>query len=171
MRKSLSEIKIGIYIITILFTISSCTLIPCGWDSDLDLVENNPKKEFLIGKYKLDERTVKHIQGYENSQNAKLNIKADGTFEMRNTPKRTFDFMSNYNSKDSVVDATGNWKTSYNKGTAELNVNVHFDSTKTDLTDFWTSWRIYEKNGKAIIFIIVGDPDGCSAARFEKINE
>ena len=69
------------------------------------------------------------------------------------------------------MDAIGKWKTSYNKGTAELNVNVQFDSIKTDLTDFWTSWRIYEKDGKAVVFIIVGDPDSCSAARFEKTNE
>ena len=95
MKKSPSEIKIGICIITILTTILSCTLIPCGWDSDLDLVEKNPKNEFMIGKYKLDERTVEYIPGYENFQNAELNIKSDGTFEMRNIPKRTFDFTSN----------------------------------------------------------------------------
>ena len=171
MKKSPSEIKIGICIITILTTILICTLIPCGWDSDLDLVEKNPKNEFMIGKYKLDERTVEYIPGYENFQNAELNIKSDGTFEMRNIPKRTFDFTSNYNSNNDVVDAIGKWKTSYNKGTAELNVNVQFDSIKTDLTDFWTSWRIYEKDGKAVVFIIVGDPDSCSAARFEKTNE
>ena len=171
MKKSLPEIKIGIYIIIILISISSCTLIPCGWDSDLDLVEKKPENEFLIGNYKLDERTLKYIQGYENSQSAELNIKSDGTFEMRNTPKRTFDFMSNYNSRDTIVDAIGKWKANFSKGTAELNVNVQFDSTKTDLTDFWTSWKIYEKDKKAIIFIIVGDPDNCSSARFEKITE
>lgn len=136
MKKYLSELKIGIFIITTLTAISSCTLIPCGWDSDLNLVEKSPKNEFLIGNYKLDERTIKHIQGYENSQSAELKIKSNGTFEMLNTPKRTFDFMSNYNSKDTVVDASGKWKTSYKKGTAELNVNVEFDSTKTDLSDF-----------------------------------
>ena len=171
MIKLLTAIKIGISIIIILTTISSCTLIPCGWDSDLDVLEEKPTNEFLIGKYKLDERTIKYIQKYENSQNAELNIKADGTFEMRNIPKGTLDFIGYYDSMDINIDAIGEWKTSYDKGTAELNVNVQFDSTKTNLTDFWTSWRIYEKGKKAVVFIMVGDPDECAAARFERKTE
>ena len=171
MRKSLTEIKFGIFISIILTSISSCSLIPCGWDSDLNLIEKKPQTEFLVGKYKLDERTLKYIQGYENAISAELNIKSDGTFEMRNVPKGTLDFMGYYYSMDTNVNATGNWKTNYRKGTAELNVSVKFDSTKTDLTDFGTSWRIYEKDDKPIVFIMVGDPDECSAARFEKKSE
>ena len=158
--------QFGIYFL-ILSAISSCTLIPCGWDSDLDTVEEKPKAEFLIGNYTLDERTINYIQGYENAQNAELSLKPNGTFNMRKIPKGTFDFMGYYKSMDISVDASGTWKTSFDKGTAELNVKVEFDSTKTDLADFWTSWRIYEKDNKPVIFIMVGDPDECAAARFE----
>lgn len=161
---------LGIYFL-VLSAISSCTLIPCGWDSDLDSVEEKPQTEFLIGKYKLDERTLKYIQGYENAHSAELNIKPDGTFEMRKIPQGTFDFMGYYNSMDINVDASGTWKTSFDKGIAELNVKVEFDNTKTDLPDFWTSWRIYEKDEKPVIFIMVGDPDECAVARFERIKE
>ncbi|HTO36528.1 MAG TPA: hypothetical protein VLZ72_09825 [Flavobacterium sp.] len=150
-----------------LITISSCTLIPCGWDYDLDLVKEKPTNEFLIGKYQFDERT-KHIQGFENSQNAELNIKSDGTFEINNIPKRALDFNASY--MDKGINVSGEWRTSYRKGTAQLGVLVMFDSTKTDLNDFYTSWRIYKKDQKAVIFIMVGDPDECSAARFEKIT-
>lgn len=150
-----------------LITISSCTLIPCGWDSDLDSIKEKPTSEFLIGKYKFDERT-KRIQGFENSQNAELNIKSDGTFEINNIPKRALDFNASY--MDKGIDVSGEWRTSYREGTAQLGVLVMFDSTKTDLNDFYTSWRIYKKDQKAVIFIMVGDPDECSAARFEKIT-
>ncbi|MDY0089432.1 MAG: hypothetical protein RBR78_03605 [Flavobacteriaceae bacterium] len=151
-----------------LITISSCTLIPCGWDSDLDSVKEKPTNEFLIGKYQFDERT-KHIQGFENSQNAELNIKSDGTFEINNIPKRALDFNASY--MDKSIDVNGEWKANYYKEKALLNVKFMFDSTKTDLNDFYTSWRIYKKDQKAVIFIMVGDPDECSAARFEKITE
>lgn len=150
-----------------LITISSCTLIPCGWDSDLDSIKEKPTSEFLIGKYKFDERT-KRIQGFENSQNAELNIKSDGTFEIKNIPKRALDFNASY--MDKSIDVSGEWRASYREGTAQLGVLVMFDSTKTDLNDFYTSWRIYKKDQKAVIFIMVGDPDECSAARFEKIT-
>ena len=165
MRKSFLGL---IALITI--TTSSCTYIPCGWDSDLDTIKEEPQTENLIGRYRLDERTIKFIPGYENAQEAELNINADGTFDMQKIPKGTFDFMEYYNSMDINIDAKGRWKTSFNKGTAKLHVNVKFDSTKTDLKDFWTSWRIYEKDKKPVIFIIVGDPDECAAARFERIK-
>ncbi len=152
-----------------LITISSCTLNPCGWDSDLDSIKEKPTSEFLIGKYKFDERT-KRIQGFENSQNAELNIKSDGTFEMKNIPKGTLDFMSYYDSMNVNIDANGKWKVIYHKGAAELSVKVMFDSTKTDLNNFYTSWKIYKKDKKAVILIMVGDIDECSAARFEKIT-
>ena len=170
LNEHMGKLLLGLYLL-ILLTISSCTLIPCGWDSDLNTIEEKPQVEFLIGKYKLDDRTLKYIQGYQNAQNAELNIKPDSTFEMRKVPKGTLDFMGYYKSMDINVDASGTWKTSFDKGTAELIVNIEFDSTKTDLTDFWTTWRIYEKDEKPVIFIMIGDPDECAAARFEIIKE
>ncbi len=66
--------------------------------------------------------------------------------------KRTFDFMSNYNSRDTIMDANGKWKTSYSKGTTELNVNEQFDNTKTDLTDSQTSRKLLNNSHLSISF-------------------
>ena len=154
-------------IVLFLSLAGSCALIPCSWDADLDALEKTPQADFLVGAYMLDERTLNYVPGYENAQNAVLNLNPDGTFEMRNVPKGTFDFMGYYDEMNVTVDAKGTWKVGYGKGTAELNVSVEFDSTLTDLSNFWTSWRIYEKDKKPIVFIMVGDPDECAAVRFE----
>lgn len=162
--------KNALRIISCMFLITSlsCTLIPCRWNSDLDLLKEKPTNEFLIGKYKIDEKT-KRIQGFENAQNAELIIKSNGTFEMKNIPKRTLDFDASYTDKN--IDVNGEWKTNYYDEKALFNAKFMFDSTKTDLKNFMTSWIIYKKDKKAIISIMVGDPDECSSVRFEKITK
>lgn len=168
MNKILTKIKYGVFICIILTLITNCTLIPCDWDSDLNLVEKKPQDKFIIGKYKLDKRTLKKIKGYENSQNTELIINTDGTFEVKNTPKGIMHFMRFENSDEINTTSTGEWKSSYNKGTAQLHVSIKCDTTNTGVTGFGALWRIYEKNNKAVIFIMVDNPDECTAVRFEK---
>jgi len=166
---SLKNIKFLILGISLSLFVS-CNLFPCGWATDLDSVDEKPKADFLIGTYKLDERTLDFIPGYENAESARLILKKDGSLEIKNTPIGTFDFMSYYDETDQNVNGTGTWKTEKGKYNAELNVGVKFEKKYSEL-DFWTDWDIYKKNGKPVIFIIIGDPDSCAAARFIKIAE
>ena len=108
--------------------------------------------------------------GYENAKSAELILKKDGSLEIKSTPIGTFDFMSYYDEADKNMNAIGTWKTKKGKYNAELNVAVEFEKEYSEL-DFRTTWDIYEKNGKPVILIIIGDPDSCAAARFVKITE
>lgn len=168
MTSLLTKIKIRTYVLAALVFISSCRLIPCPWDSDLDLFDEKPKNELLIGKYQFDQRTLNHVPGYDKAQNAKLELNVDGTFEMTGIPKGTFDHIHYHELDSTTVGAFGHWTAGFDEGTAELNVRVKFDSAETDLKDFWTSWKIYLKDKNPIILIVLGDPDSCLAARFEK---
>ncbi len=161
----------NLLIIGIIFPlIIGCNLFPCGWATDLDEIDKKPTPDFLIGKYKLEERTLNFIPGYENAKNAELNLEKNGSLIIKNTPIGTFDFMDYYNETDQNVNAIGNWKARSGKYTAKLRVNLNFEKEYSEL-DVSTSWKIYEKDGKPVIFIILGDPDSCAAARFIKIDE
>lgn len=76
----------------------------------MTLVTENPQTDFLTGKYKLDQRTLNRVQGYESAADSRLTINTDGTIEMSDVPKGTFDFIG-YDKSDGVtIDAKGNWK-------------------------------------------------------------
>ena len=157
-----------IIVITLLLIIS-CNLLPCGWDYDLYKIHNEPTSEFIIGKYKLDERTLNYIPEYENAKNAELILEENGTLILKNIPIGTFDFMDYYNETEQNVNAIGNWKVRSGKYTANLDVDINFEKEYSKL-DMTTSWKIYEKERKPVIFIIIGDSDSCTAARFIKTN-
>ena len=163
------RIENTLYLLFILITISSCTLIPCSSYSGLKYVKENPKTDFLVGTYKIDDWTLDKTQGYENSQDARLIINSDGTFQMVNIHRGTIDFRTPYEFDRIKMNANGEWKTYSDKRSAEFSVNFKFEPSKTDLRNFGTTWGIYEKDKKAVIFIRVGDPDECSSVRFIKI--
>ncbi len=160
-------------IMLILSTYSSCTLVPCFSDSGLNYLNNNPKPDFLIGTYKLDEWTLNNTQGYKNSHSAQMQINTDGTFQLINIPKGTIDFNTLHYSEGKKINISGKWKSKFsNELKAELDVTFLLDSTKNNINNFTsTSWKIYQKNQNAVIYIRVGDPDDCAAVRFKKINE
>ena len=152
-----------------LLPLISCNLVPCGWDYDLYKIHNKPTPKFLIGKYKLDKRTLNYIPGYKNAKNAELILEENGALIFENIPIGTFDFMDYYDETEKNVNAIGKWKVRSGNYTANLDVDINFEKAYSKL-DFSTSWKIYEKEGKPVIFIIIGDPDSCAAARFIKKN-
>jgi hypothetical protein len=163
MKKTSFRIKQSLILTFILLLITSCTLIPCTSDSGLDYVNENPKPNFLIGTYKLDEWTLSKTQGYSNSQNSRLKVYSNGLFELINIPKGTIDINTLYYSEGEDIDANGTWKTRFKEGeTAQFSVN--FSSLSM-------VWKIYEQDEKAVILIRVGDPDNCAAVRFIKTSE
>ena len=152
-----------IIVISLLLLIS-CNLVPCGWDYDLYRIHNKPTTKFLIGNYKPDERTRNYIKEYKN---AELILEENGSLIFKNTPIRTFDFMNYYDETEKNVNAIGKWKVKSGNYTANLDVDLNFEKAYSKL-DYSTTWKIYEKEGKAVIFIIIGDPDSCAVARFIK---
>ena len=153
----------------ILMTFSSCYLIPCGADQGIDAVKEEPTNEFLTGTYRLDETTVKFMPGFENANKALLILGSNGILEMKDVPLGTIDFDAYYDSMHINVNAKGEWKSSYNERQAKLQVNFKFENSEKEPINYITSWKIYERDGTPVIYIMVGDPDECVAARFEKV--
>ncbi len=170
MKKKLLNIEKWLILGIICSIQISCNIIPCGWTTDLTEVNEKPNSDFIIGIYRLDERTINFIPGYEKAGNAELNLKKDGTLEIKDTPIGTFDFMDYYDENDQNVNVIGKWKIRDGKDTAELSVDLNFEEKYSELNTS-TSWKIYEKDEKPVIFIILGDPDSCASARFIKTTE
>ena len=149
----------------ILVGFASCNYFPCGWDSDLTTVKQTPSTDKLTGAYYPDQITKQIIKGYDHVDSCFIHLDANGTITYRNIPINTFDFEKASENKVYPIDGTGKWKADYKNGTAELNVALVADSSFEGLN---TAFRIYEKNGSPVIFIIVSDPDECLVARFVK---
>ena len=165
------RIKNSIALYSILLSICSCTLIPCISDAGLNYVKENPKPDFIVGTYKFDDWTLNKTQGFRNSQDARLIINENGTFELINIPKGTIDINTLYYSDSKRINARGTWRTYFREGeTAKIFMNFKFNLTKVNIEDFETTWGIYEEDGRAVVFISVGDPDECAAVRFLKAS-
>ncbi|RNL83706.1 hypothetical protein ED312_14575 [Sinomicrobium pectinilyticum] len=159
----------GIYAIFGMGILTNCSrIIPCNLNSGLDAISHNPKPEFLIGKYKLDAKTIKTVKEYKNIKDGYLIIKSDGTFEMKNIPEGTFDFDAYYDGKIEGIDVRGSWKSTAHDESAHLVMDINFNKEQTDLKGYLASWQIYVKDEKAVILIPIGDPDECMAVRFLK---
>ena len=144
--------------------LSGCTLIPCEWDSDLDLVKSNPNVSELVGTYYPDDKTKERIKGFTGS--SKMTLTEDNKFVFESFPEGAFDFDAYYQKNINTVNGFGKWRPYFSKGTAELSVSVDYGKPNSnDKFNFGTSYRIYKKDGQFVIFIMVGDPDECSAVR------
>jgi len=153
-----------IYLIIILL-LSSCYLIPCGWDSDLQTVKGQTSTKSLVGTYRLDQISKQTIPNYNKLDNSEIVLQENGKLTYRNVPVSTFDFEKYYENNNQLTNGTGQWSVDNNVGNEELFVTL--DNTEL-LNAYSTSFRLYKKDNKYVIFIIMGDPDECLAARFVK---
>ena len=149
----------------IVFLFSGCYIIPCGWDSDLQTIKGQASTNDLIGIYKLDERSKQVISGYEKIDNSEINLQENGRLIYKNILIGTFNSERFYNNDNKLVKGTGKW--SLDKNDAKEELFVALDSSES-FNGYSTSFRLYKKKDKYVIFIIVGDPDECLAARFIK---
>ncbi len=153
-----------------LLAIWGCTLIPCDCYSDMGPLTVKPKTNFIAGLYQLDDWTLQNLKGCNAAQNAIFRIKPDGTFEMRNIPMAILSYNAYYKSTDEKLSVNGTWSAVFDKGTAKLSVDFNYES-QAGFGKIFSSWNMYIKNQKPVILIIVGDPDECAAARFERISK
>lgn len=149
--------------VCLLLLASSCNYLPCGWDDDLSQVSTIPIEQTIIGQYIPDEITKEIIPGYKISP-AQIILENDGIMKFQNIPGSTFDFEKYYSNNHEPISGSGNWQVDNKENKIELDVKLKFQPNT--LSNYGTSYRLYKKNGKYVIFIIVGDPDECSAARF-----
>jgi len=147
----------------IVFLFSSCYIIPCGWDSDLQTIKGQISINDLVEIYKLDERSKQVIPGYEKIDNSEITLEKNGKLTYKNILIGTFDFEKFKNKSNKIINGTGEWSVDKNDGKEEFLVTL--DSTEL-FNGYSTSYRLYKKKDKYVIFIIVGDPDECLAARF-----
>jgi hypothetical protein len=173
-RKPLIINLILVFILSIIF--SNCTLAPCLSDSDLDYVTENPNPEFLVGRYKLDNKTLKY-NIFKNSENLELIISSDHTFRINNLPIEGWEFGVFQEKNNIQLNILGKWKTFQgkngilNKENSIFHTSYNIENNQGDSSAYGGSWKIYEKNGIPVIFYGLGDPDNCEAVRFIKVSE
>jgi hypothetical protein len=129
------------------------------------MVKGQTSMKSLVGAYRFDEISKQTIPGYENLDNSEIVLQENGKLTYRNVPISTFDFEKFYNNNNQLINGNGQWSINNNEGKEDLFVTL--DSTEL-LNAYSTSFRLYKKENKYVIFIIVGDPDECVAARFVK---
>jgi hypothetical protein len=141
---------------------SSCNYSPCGWDDDLSSLSAVPIDQTLVGIYKPDEITTM-IPGYKEVA-AQITLEKGGILKIQNIPGSTLDSERNYSNKHEPISVYGKWTVEKKEKQIELSVSLNFEPNTSG--SHGTSFRLYRKKGKHVIFIIVGDPDECAAARF-----
>jgi hypothetical protein len=160
----------------VLFTLSNCSLAPCLPDSNLEYVTDNPKSAFIAGKYKLESKISKY-EVLENTENTELIINEDFTFQINNLPIEGWSFGVFQEKENILINILGKWKITkgengfLNKKNSIFHVNYDLENSEENSTGYSSSWKIYQKNGKAVIFYSLGDPDNCEAVRFIKLTE
>ena len=159
-----------------LFTLYNCSLAPCLSDSGLEYVTDNPKSDFITGKYKLESKISKY-EVLENTENTELIINEDFTFQINKLPIEGWSFGVFQEKENILINILGKWKIIegengfLNKKNSIFHVNYDIENSKGNSTGYSSSWKIYQKNGKAVILYSLGDPDNCEAVRFTKKSE
>ncbi|UGU15408.1 hypothetical protein LS482_17210 [Sinomicrobium kalidii] len=159
-------LRISIFTILFIGGLTNCSrIIPCNLSAGLEPMKQKPAPDFLIGHYVPDAKTTEMIEGFKNGS---LNIKPDGSFEMKNIPVGVFDFDAYYAGKTDGVEAKGNWKAIEHEMSTYLSADLNFNKNQTDLEGYIVSWQIFSKDDRAVILIPVGDPDECMSVRLIK---
>ncbi len=159
-----------------LFTFYNCSLVPCLSDSGLEYVTDNPKSDFIAGKYKLESKISKYGV-LENTENTELIINEDFTFQINNLPIEGWSFGVFQEKENILINILGKWKIIegengfLNKKNSIFQVNYDVENSEENEKGYSSSWKIYQKNGKAVIFYSLGDPDSCEAIKFIKVSE
>ena len=159
-----------------LFTFCNCSFIPCLSDSGLEYVTDNPKSDFITGKYKLESKISKY-EVLENTENTELIINEDFTFQINNLPIEAWSFGVFQEKENILINILGEWKIIegengfLDKKNSIFRVNYNVENNTESPMGYSSSLRIYQKNGKAVIFYSLGDPDSCEAIKFIKVSE
>ena len=152
----------------LLFSLTSCHLINCDLDADLEPLTAKPSVESVKGTWYPDKRTMESVSVYRKSENPEFIISSDGTFKMSRIPAKTFTLLPSKNPSEKSVDATGTWKLVESRGFVFLALNIDFKENTFGLSGLLYSFQIKTKNESMVLFENIGDPDECEAVRLIK---
>jgi hypothetical protein len=127
----------------------------------LNHTRTEPKKGDLLGIWLLDKSSLQVMQsegGYDVTDQPKLILKADDTFEMVNMP----DWFNNGSGKShkALLDYSGDWRLSKYGNTGFWNIYLKFSSQTR-------SANLLGQNPPYRIEFIIGDPDSNVSMIFE----
>lgn len=152
--------KVNILFI-ILFVLNGCRL-PCYTSNDLEIVDEKPELNFLVGNYIVD---YENKRGIDNTNKINLKLYADSTFILYNYPVGKIDLLD---SRNDIRDTLkGNWKSNYLDLYDTASFRIYYNKNY-GFNYIPRSWSVYKKENKAVLVIEFDDPDKCYYMRFVK---
>ena len=144
--------------ILILFLLTNCHPLFCTWDNGYTQLTTEPKRERLIGQYKIIESSKEFLidKGFKN-QEFKLELLDNGQFKFTNGPDIIFDRQGK--SKQELINKEGKWS---------VTCADSFDCL-IELENVCVV-PLAEKDGLLAILITVGDGDECNGLVYEKVE-
>ena len=157
------------FVLILFLSLNSCryfNVSPVNGITTKDLTEK-PKTIQFIGKWKLDKFSYDLINqnGYE-IKTVELNIKSDGSFELKNFPN-FIDVFTKSKTKE-YLNVGGNWKIGKNFSDENWVLGLNFEKSSLYRNGFAMDFELYEEKGKIILWYFVGDPDSGERLLFRK---
>lgn len=153
--------KTVIILFIILFVFNGCRL-PCYTSSDLEIVDEKPELNFLVGNYIVD---YENKRGIDDTNKIKLTINADSTFTLHNYPVGKIDLLD---LKNDIRDTlTGSWNSNFFSSDTTSSFLFKYNK-EYNLKYYPISWSVYKKENKAVLVVEFDDPDQCYYMRFVK---
>ena len=153
-----TENSMRYWTIIILFILTSCHPLFCTWDNGYKQLTTEPKRERLIGQFKLIESSKEFLvdKGFKN-QEFKLELLDNGQFKFTNGPDIIFDREGK--TMLGLINKEGRWSVSCADS---------YDCL-IELEDVCVM-PLAEKDGRLAILITVGDGDECNGLVYEKVE-
>lgn len=154
-----------IYSSIFFFLLIGCRYLPCGVSFDLEQIEKTVAEEEITGIYLPDETTRQVTPGYTGGSSAKLELKSDQTFVLSDFPKSTFYFDVSTKNVHQYISASGKWKVYKNENQHKIELEYDFSGV---IENYTSTYDLYQKDGRPVILIGIGDPDECNFLRLKK---
>jgi hypothetical protein len=145
-------------VLPILLFLTSCHPLFCSWHSEYSEVKTEPRRETVIGQYRLIQSSKEFLlkKGFSN-QEFLLELKENGKFQFTDAPDIIFDSYGRTQKK--LIEYEGKWALicgeSYGCMIELENITVE---------------PLAQKAGSLAILITIGDGDSCEGIVYEKIE-
>jgi hypothetical protein len=145
-------------IILFLFILTGCHPLFCNWDNGYKQLTIEPKRERVVGQFKLIESSKKFLidKGFKN-QEFKLDLFDNGQFKFTNGPDILFD--RDGNTSFALNNKEGRWSVSCGDS---YNCMIELENVCVV--------PLAERDGRLAILITIGDGDECNGVVYEKIE-
>jgi hypothetical protein len=132
-------------LILLIFLVTSCHPLSCGWTSDYDIVTEKPRSEKILGNYILSKESQKFLKNDFKNWPMNLNLSNDGRYKF-------------FNQQDQLIKE-GKWLL-YCDGKAECLMELEGITVEP----------LGLKETDIAILITIGDGDSCEGIAYEKVN-